>query len=271
MRVPDRPGRPAPAGAECRAPRRRAPGFDGAVLSAQRAGRPALPLPDRRHDLARRRRHRDRLQLLHQAGPAGRRLQRHGRLLAERQFGGFFPTWRFLDRRIDETMQIPKITQRLKKTLEKLPDPRNFLKQAPAISGLAAISREGVHPGPRAKYYPFPVNGAVPAHLARDICSPPFVSANLCLDPQGIFWAGAGNDFRTKSAAMRPVSRWRRPVAQLSCTGEATATSPAPVGRNLAGLHAAAHGGGLRRFRHRNAWLRGPNRTRRQARLCTWR
>ena len=45
----------------------------------------------------------------------------------------FSRTWRFLDRRIDETMQIPKITQRLKKTLEKLPDPfglRNFMKRA---------------------------------------------------------------------------------------------------------------------------------------------
>ena len=42
-------------------------------------------------------------------------------------------TWRFLERRIDETMQIPKATQRLKETLERLPDPlglRNFLKQA---------------------------------------------------------------------------------------------------------------------------------------------
>ena len=45
----------------------------------------------------------------------------------------FSRTWRFLDRRIDETMQIPKITQRLKKTLERLPDPfglRNFMKRA---------------------------------------------------------------------------------------------------------------------------------------------
>ena len=42
-------------------------------------------------------------------------------------------TWRFLDRRIDETMQIPRAAQRVKETLERLPDPlglRNFLKQA---------------------------------------------------------------------------------------------------------------------------------------------
>lgn len=45
----------------------------------------------------------------------------------------FSRTWRFLERRIDETMQIPKAAQRLKESLERLPDPlglRNFLKQA---------------------------------------------------------------------------------------------------------------------------------------------
>ena len=48
-------------------------------------------------------------------------------------------TWRFLERRIDETMRIPGAAQRLKETLERLPDPlglRNFLKQAqPGNSG----------------------------------------------------------------------------------------------------------------------------------------
>ena len=45
----------------------------------------------------------------------------------------FSRTWRFLDRRIDETMQIPKALQRLRETAERLPDPlglRNFLRQA---------------------------------------------------------------------------------------------------------------------------------------------
>ena len=45
----------------------------------------------------------------------------------------FSRTWRFLDRRIDETMQIPKAAQRLKEAVERLPDPlglRNFLRQA---------------------------------------------------------------------------------------------------------------------------------------------
>lgn len=45
----------------------------------------------------------------------------------------FSRTWRFLERRIDETMQIPKAAQRLKESLGRLPDPlglRNFLKQA---------------------------------------------------------------------------------------------------------------------------------------------
>ena len=45
----------------------------------------------------------------------------------------FSRTWRFLERRIDETMQIPKAAQRLKESLERLPDPlglRNFLKHA---------------------------------------------------------------------------------------------------------------------------------------------
>lgn len=44
-------------------------------------------------------------------------------------------TWRFLERRIDETMQIPKATQRLRETLERLPDPlglRNFLRPGQA-------------------------------------------------------------------------------------------------------------------------------------------
>ena len=48
-------------------------------------------------------------------------------------------TWRFLERRIDETMQIPRAVQRLRETAERLPDPlglRNFLKQAqPGNSG----------------------------------------------------------------------------------------------------------------------------------------
>ena len=42
-------------------------------------------------------------------------------------------TWRFLERRIDETMRIPGAVQRLRETAERLPDPfglRNFLKQA---------------------------------------------------------------------------------------------------------------------------------------------
>ena len=44
-------------------------------------------------------------------------------------------TWRFLERRIDETMQIPKATQRLRETLERLPDPlglRAFLRPGQA-------------------------------------------------------------------------------------------------------------------------------------------
>ena len=43
----------------------------------------------------------------------------------------FSRTWRFLERRIDETMQIPKATQRLREALERFPDPlglRNFLR-----------------------------------------------------------------------------------------------------------------------------------------------
>ncbi len=44
----------------------------------------------------------------------------------------FARTWRFLERRIDETMRIPKAVQRLKETAGRLPDPlglRNILKQ----------------------------------------------------------------------------------------------------------------------------------------------
>ena len=43
----------------------------------------------------------------------------------------FSRTWRFLERRIDETMRIPKATQHLRETLERVFDPlglRNFLR-----------------------------------------------------------------------------------------------------------------------------------------------
>ena len=45
----------------------------------------------------------------------------------------FSRTWRFLERRIDDTMRIPKITQRFKETLARFPDPmglRDFLNRA---------------------------------------------------------------------------------------------------------------------------------------------
>lgn len=45
--------------------------------------------------------------------------------------GEFARTWRFLDRRIDETMRIPKAAQRLRETLERFPDPLGLLRNFP--------------------------------------------------------------------------------------------------------------------------------------------
>lgn len=45
---------------------------------------------------------------------------------------GFERTWAFLDRRIDDVMRVPKVTQRVKDGLSRLPDPmglRHILKQ----------------------------------------------------------------------------------------------------------------------------------------------